>query len=163
MIEQNAVVRHCDGGLALVEVQRANACGGCAGKAGCGTASFADYFGRRTARVSVRNPIGARPGEWVVVGYEERAFLRAAAVMYLLPIGALALGAAAGTAWGGSEALGVLGAAAGLAGGLAFSRRIADLLGRRYGGGLTILRHAAGGGPETIPAAARETSNGELR
>lgn len=163
MIEQNAVVRDCEGDVALVEVRRAAACGSCAAGPGCGTAHVAEYFGRRTARVTARNPIGARPGESVVVGYEERAFLRAAVIAYLLPIAALVLAAAAGTAVGGGESWGVLAGAAGLAGGLVVSRQAAGRLGGRAGAALVILRHAPGGAPtiSTSPGVRRDQCDGE--
>lgn len=162
MIEQNAVVRDCQDGVALVEVHRATACGTCAGQSGCGTAPVAELFARRTARVTARNPIGARPGESVVVGYDERAFLHAAMLLYLLPIAALAVASAAATALGGSELWGVLGAAGGLAGGLVLSRRLAGGLGQRSGRDLTILRRAvADSGLPTSLGASRDSCSGE--
>ena len=161
MIEQTAVVLDSQGERALVEVQRASACGGCAERAGCGTGAVARYFGRRTARVRVGNPIGARSGDAVVVGYDERALLRAAVLLYLLPIAALAVGAVALAVLGGTEGWGVAGAVAGLAAGLALSRHLAGRPGR---GDLIILRRA----DETAtfltpPGAVGVRCNGEFR
>lgn len=161
MIEQTAVVHECQGERALVEVQRASACGGCAEQAGCGTGAIARYFGRRTARVTVGNPIGARPGDAVVVGYDERAFLRAAVLLYFLPIAALAVGAAVLGVLGGTEGWGVAGAVAGLAAGLGLSRHLAGGPGR---GELIILRRADEAAIFlTPPGAVGDRCNGELR
>ena len=160
MIEQHAVVRDCAGDVALVEVQRSTACAGCAGKSTCGTGSLADFFGRRTARVAVRNPIGASPGQAVVVGYDERAFLRAAVVMYLLPIAALALAAAAAAALGRTDAWAVAGAGFGLAIGLVCSRRLASRFGAHGVDDLTILRRADSARPtSTAPSVCGERSD----
>lgn len=161
MIEQTAVVRDCEGEQALVEVQRASACGGCSEQAGCGTGAIARHFGRRTARITVSNPIGARPGDSVVVGYEERAFLRAAALLYLLPITAFAVGAGLLSVLGGTEGWGVAGAVAGLAVGLGLSRHLTSGTGH---GEPTILRRA----DEVVafltpPGAVRDRCNGEFK
>jgi sigma-E factor negative regulatory protein RseC len=159
MIEQQAVVHDCQGERALVEVQRASACGGCAEQAGCGTGAIARYFGQRTARVSVGNPTGARPGDTVVVGYDERAFLRAAVLLYLLPITMFAAGAAGLAVLGGTEGWGVAGAVAGLAAGLGLSRHLA---GGSGAGELTILRRTdAAAVLLTPPGVVRDRCHGE--
>ena len=160
MIEQTAVVRDCQDSRAVIEVQRASACGGCAERGACGTEAIARFFGRRTAHVTAGNPIGALPGELVVVGYEERAFLRAAALLYLLPVAALAVSAAALAALGGTEGWGVAGALAGLTAGLGLSRHLAAGPGA---GELVILRRAESPAVLlTSPGDVRDRCHGEL-
>ncbi len=86
MIEQTALVLAVDGELAEVETQRLSACGDCSAKSGCGSALFANLFGKRRSRLQVLNRIQARPGERVVIGLRERPFLRAAFALYATPL-----------------------------------------------------------------------------
>lgn len=147
MIEETAIVDACDGDLAVVEVQRAAACGTCSTSAGCGHSAVAGYFARRAARVVVQNPVGARPGERVVVGIDEGPFVVASLAMYLVPLATLILGAALGGGLSAGTAVGDLGAvaggAAGLGAGLVLTRWIGA--GRRFSRArATILRRLPG-------------------
>jgi sigma-E factor negative regulatory protein RseC len=153
VIEETAIVEACKGDLAVVDVQRAGGCSTCTTSAGCGHSAVAAYFARRTARVVVQNPLGARPGERVVVGIEEGAFVAASLALYIVPLGALILGAALGGDLAARTALGDLGAVAGggagLAAGLALARWIGNR--RRFAGArATILRR--------LPAIAIDTN-----
>ena len=106
---QNATVKKVTGdGWAEIEVHRVSACAhNCAECAG-GCAELT-----RTGPVTVlaRNPLGAHPGEQVVVESATRSILGFAAVVYLLPVvlffagyliaGALGAGGGAAIAAGG--------------------------------------------------------------
>ncbi len=96
MIEQTALVLAVDGELAEVEIRRLSACGDCTAKSGCGSALFAGLFGKRRSRLRVLNRIQARPGERVVIGLQERPFLRAAFALYATPLLAMIGGALVG-------------------------------------------------------------------
>jgi len=133
MIEESALVTACDGELAEVETQRSAACGACAAKGACGVSALSQAFGDKPIAFKVRNPLGARPGERVIIGLQEGSLTRAAAAAYLAPIGGLIAGAAGahGVAeWTmiAAEPLAILGGLLGLAGGLGwlagFGRRI---------------------------------------
>ena len=92
-------------GTALVLHIRESACSGdCHKCSGCGAAKEAILF-------EAQNPIGARPGDLVTVSSETGPVLKAAAVLYMLPLvlffGGYALGA-------------VLGLSGGAVGGIAF-------------------------------------------
>lgn len=81
---QNAVVTNLAGdGWARIEVQRVSACGHDCSQCGGGCAELT-----RTGPVSVlaRNPVGARPGDRVVVESSSKSILGFAAVVYLLPL-----------------------------------------------------------------------------
>lgn len=147
MIEETAIVDACDGDVAVVQVQRAAGCSTCSTAAGCGHSAVAGYFARRATRVMVQNPVGARPGERVVVGIEEGPFVLASLAIYLLPLGTLILGAAFGGGLSAGSALGDLGAVAGGVGGLGAGLALARGVGnsRRFKGArATILRRLPG-------------------
>lgn len=95
----------CEGELARVMYIRESACSGdCHQCSGCGAAKQAMLF-------EARNPIGARVGDVVTVESASGPVLKAAAVLYLLPLVLFIAGYLVGMQW----SLG------GLMGGLAFA------------------------------------------
>jgi sigma-E factor negative regulatory protein RseC len=86
MIEQTGVVISVQGDMAEVEGQRRSACGGCAASGACGTSLIARYLGRKRMLLRAHNPIGAGPGDPVVLGLPEGALLQASFVVYLVPL-----------------------------------------------------------------------------
>lgn len=156
MIEERGRVTAVGRGLAEVECERRSACGSCSVNGACGTSLLERFFGRKPRILSVRNPIGAKPGETVVVGISEGALLQAAFMAYLLPLVTM-LGAAAGSAWladellpAWSEGLSLLGALVGLVVGLCW----AGGLGARHSGDTrfeaVILRRGSGTNVELL-------------
>ncbi|MBK9956921.1 MAG: SoxR reducing system RseC family protein [Rhodocyclaceae bacterium] len=105
MTEHEAVVMRLDGDHAWLDVAVASGCssctqGGCAGRAK-----------RRPQRV--RNTVGARVGQRVIVSVPEGAVLRATLWSYGLPLMLMLLGAASGLTLAG-DAGAVAGTVAGL-------------------------------------------------
>jgi sigma-E factor negative regulatory protein RseC len=138
MLETPARVIDTQGDMARVEADYGGGCGGsqCA-RGGCGAALLAQLFTRNPrARLTVLNPIGARPGERVVVGVEEGSVLAATLRVYLLPLVFLLAGALLSRSLGGGDALAAAGALAGLVLGWATAR----ILGRRTTRAPAILR-----------------------
>ena len=91
------VTRTFPDGTALVRHTRLSACSGdCHKCSGCGAA-------KETMLLTAQNPIGAQPGDLVNIHSESAPVLKAAAVLYVLPLVLFflgyALGAAAGS-WG---------------------------------------------------------------
>ncbi len=106
---QSAIVEKlADNGDAMVRVYQKSACAhDCAECAGlCGA--------KRTITVQARNPMQARPGDLVTVETGTGRILRAAALVYLLPLAALLLCCILGYALGGSEMVQALAAVGGL-------------------------------------------------
>ena len=98
----------CEGELARVMYIRESACSGdCHQCSGCGAAKQAMLF-------EARNPIGARVGDVVTVESASGPVLKAAAVLYLLPLVLFIAGYLVGMQW----SLG------GVMGGLAFALSI---------------------------------------
>lgn len=122
---QNAVVTELTGeGWAQIEVHRFSACGHDCSQCGGGCAELT-----RTGpvRVLARNPVGAQPGDRVVVESASRSILGFAAVVYLLPLVLFFAGYLAAHALGAGE-----GAAIGTGGGcFALSLVIAVFVDRR--------------------------------
>lgn len=96
MIEETAVITAREGEFAQVETQRSTACGACAVKSGCGTSLLGKLWGNRRASIRVLNPIGAAPGEKVIIGLQESALTRASFALYMVPLLSLILSAILG-------------------------------------------------------------------
>lgn len=96
MLETPAVVTRAEGDIAWVVSRAPASCGVCAGK-GCGSSVFARMLHADEPEYPVRNPIGAAPGEEVVIGVPDGTLLHASVAAYLLPLFALMLAVALGT------------------------------------------------------------------
>lgn len=128
MNETPAVVARAEAGYAVVEARPAAGCGRCEAAGGCASAGLGRLFSAAPRRFRVRNPLGARPGEQVVLAVREGALLGAAATAYGLPLllllGGAMLGAALAASPGLRDLYAAAGAAAGLAAGVAGARLI---------------------------------------
>lgn len=95
MIEETGVVVSVQGDMAEVAGQPRTSCGGCAVNGACGTSLLTRYFGPKRFLLQAHNPIGAKPGERVIIGLPESALLEASVLAYLVPLAALIGGAVA--------------------------------------------------------------------
>jgi len=124
MIEQRATVVAEEGDAVWVETRRDSACGACARNQGCGAVMLAKAFGFASPRLRVPAGEGARLGDRVVIGIDERALVRGSFAAYLAPIlfmlGFALLGEGA---LPGSDLLALPFGAAGLGAGLVWMRR----------------------------------------
>ena len=116
MIDSEAVVARLEGEHAWLELCRPSACGSCGSAEACAT-------GRNKRLQRVRNTVGARVGDTVVVTVAEGAVLRAAVWSYLMPLALALLGAAVGAA-GYDDVGALIGVAVGLAAGVVALRGI---------------------------------------
>lgn len=117
MIEESAHVVESDDEYAWVETERRSSCGSCSAK-GCGTGALSKILGRKTQRMKVLNPIGAKPGDEVTLGIEEQALIKGSLAVYIVPLVAMLggglLGKALAPQWGAdadalSAMLGIIG------------------------------------------------------
>ena len=108
-MEQKVKVLTCekDGSAQVVYVRQSACSGDCHKCSGCGAAEQTMIF-------TARNPIGARPGDLVTIASDTGPVLKAAAVLYMLPLVLFVAGYLLGMQWN-------LG---GLTGGLAFALSI---------------------------------------
>ena len=118
-MDQEAIVARVEGDQAYVEVGDASAgCGRCHEAGGCQSSILGQLFRTKPRQYRIANPIGAVPGDRVIVRVANGSTLRAALLIYALPVLFLILGAVAGTAFGGdgnSDSAAALGALLGLA------------------------------------------------
>ena len=134
MTQIATVERILDSGHAEISVPRKSACGhDCEECAGCGVTGAAVH-------AKALNPIGALPGQKVVVESSTKKMLRIVALVYLIPVALFFLGYLAAMAVTASVAVQYTAAAAGLIlgilGAISYDRRL------RARGGLsfTIVR-----------------------
>ena len=129
MIEEQGQVLRIQGDVAEVACPRRAACGTCSANGACGTSLLESSLGRHPLKLAVANPIGAQPGDRVVIGLPETSLSRAAYVAYLQPLLLMLAGGLVGeglgnlllASWGDGPALG--GGLLGLVLGLRWSAR----------------------------------------
>ena len=131
------VYRICEDGQAEIIHVRESACSGdCHKCSGCGAA-------KETMIIRAENPIGARVGDFVTLRSDTAEVLKAAMVVYLVPLVLFFLGYALGEGIGWSgPAMGGIGFALGVLGAVATDRYIAKHKKTVY----TITGYAAGHG-----------------
>jgi sigma-E factor negative regulatory protein RseC len=110
-------------GRAVVKVRRAEACQACSAKGAC------TALGGKTQDMVlvVDNTIGAKPGDSVILTLSEANFIKASAVLYLVPALGLVGGALAGSSFSTelglkSDPASILGSLAGLVLGLLLTK-----------------------------------------
>ncbi|MEW5786505.1 MAG: SoxR reducing system RseC family protein [Pseudomonadota bacterium] len=148
MIETPARITRVDGDGAWVTSAAPSSCGACGGK-GCGSSIFARLWHPREPEYRVDNPIGASPGEAVVVGVPDGALLGAVLAGYVTPLLVLLLGAGIGQAFFGEPGA-ILGGLSGLLLAAAWLRRR-----RRPGATPVVLRR-----DDTLPGQACASRRG---
>ena len=118
-MEQRVKLLSCNAdGTAQVACLRESACSGdCHKCAGCGAV-------QQPMIVTARNPIGARPGDMVTIVSETGPVLKAAAVLYLLPLVLFVAGYLVGMQWKLGGLLGASGFAMGILLAVAYDRLV---------------------------------------
>ena len=120
-MQQTVKILSCNAdGTAQVACLRQSACSGdCHKCSGCGAVEQTMIF-------TARNPIGARVGEMVIVESESGPVLKAAAVLYMLPLVLFFLGYILGMmAWGKGGLAGCLAFVLGIALAVVYDRKVA--------------------------------------
>lgn len=121
MIEESGYVVRSDEQYAWVLTQRRSGCASCSSKGSCGTGALSGVFGAKAHEVKVRNTIGARAGEEVVIGIREELLVRGSIVVYLMPLLTLIGGSVLGQSLApqldlaSADAAGIVGGLLGLA------------------------------------------------
>lgn len=107
-------------GTALVKLTRQSACSGdCHQCSGCGAAE-------QQLLVTAQNPIGAKPGEMVRLHSQSAPVLKAAVVLYILPLVLFFAGYALGCLWQLGWLVGLGGFVLGLGCVVAYDRLVAQ-------------------------------------
>ncbi len=118
-MEQNALVRSVENGVARLAVIRESACSGDCNKcSGCGAA-------KETILIEAVDTLGVRPGDMVKVASESGPVLAGAAMLYMVPLVLFFLGYALGAQLGQGPLLGCLGFLLGIVIAAVYDRKIA--------------------------------------
>lgn len=125
MIEERAVIIGLSDEASLgiptasLEIERRTACGLCGQTRGCGNQVWGKLLGHESAVFKAENTIQAMVGQRVIVAIDEQALVKAALMLYLIPLATMfLLGVIASAVWQ-SELAAMLGVLIGLfAGGL---------------------------------------------
>jgi sigma-E factor negative regulatory protein RseC len=99
MSEELATVVAIDGNHAWVECERRSACSGCHQQSNCGTGTVAKAFPMKAQRlrVALTIEVSGRPAD--PPRHPQASILRGAALVYVLPLFCLLLGALLGQLW----------------------------------------------------------------
>jgi sigma-E factor negative regulatory protein RseC len=126
MIEERAVILSLDNtssdftesNTATLEIERKTACGLCGQTRGCGNSIWGKLFAHQSTAFKAQNRINAKVGDSVIVGINEKALLKSAMLLYILPLATMLIGAILAKQFSATELGAMLGAAIGLVLGL---------------------------------------------
>lgn len=94
MITEHGIVTQANQGTAWIKTTRSAACESCSSKESCGTS----HHGTREMMITVKNTLGVRTGDAVIIGMETRPMIYLSFLMYVFPIILLVIGALIGDA-----------------------------------------------------------------
>jgi sigma-E factor negative regulatory protein RseC len=118
MIEERAVIlsldNQSDDSTATLEIERKTACGLCGQTRGCGNSIWGKLFAHQSTAFKAQNRINAKVGDSVIVGINEKALLKSAMLLYILPLATMLIGAILATQIRDTNGYAMLGASAGL-------------------------------------------------
>ena len=123
MIEERAVILSLDNqsgdaksdSVATLEIERKTACGLCGQTRGCGNSIWGKLFAHQSTAFKAQNRINAKVGDSVIVGINEKALVKSAMLLYILPLATMLIGAILATRlFADTNGYAMLGAAAGL-------------------------------------------------
>lgn len=126
MIEERAVILSLDNAssndhssqIATLEIERKAACGLCGQTRGCGNSIWGKLFAHQSTAFKAQNRINAKVGDSVIVGINEKALLKSAMLLYILPLATMLIGAILAKQVSATELAAMLGAVIGLGLGL---------------------------------------------
>jgi sigma-E factor negative regulatory protein RseC len=122
MLEETARVVDVKEGLLIAETISRSSCKSCKSDS-CTTSVIAGLFNLKPNRLVMRNSIGAKPGDQVVIGIPDDLLARASVMAYLLPLVSMLLLTAIGDQMYFSPLATVMMAASGLVIGFFIVRR----------------------------------------
>jgi sigma-E factor negative regulatory protein RseC len=124
LITETGRVLEVEGDWAWVACRRQVECARCAEGRGCGGGVLSRLLGDRLHKIrAATGSVDVSPGDLVLIGLGEDVVLRAAAIVYLVPLLLALAGAAAATVLtGGGDFAALAGAALGLVLGLRWAR-----------------------------------------
>ena len=91
MATEKGIVTKLESTTAWVKTTRTSACETCTAKSACRTLG-----GGKEMEVEAINPVGAKMGDWVVLGFETSALVKISFLVYIVPIVSMIIGAVIG-------------------------------------------------------------------
>ncbi len=126
MIREKATVTRLEGIHAVIEMHRQSVCGHCEVRNGCGTGALGRLLGHRNKSLKVVNEQDLVPGDQIILGIQDGAYLNASLMIYGLPLlGLIAGGLIFQWVFGASDLSAMVGAAIGMSAGLISSNLMA--------------------------------------
>jgi sigma-E factor negative regulatory protein RseC len=88
MIEERARVVELMSGRVIIEAARTSACAQCQAASSCGQKSLSEWAASKMTHIEVDNPdnLPVHIGDDVIVGIDEGGFVKASALIYMLPL-----------------------------------------------------------------------------
>lgn len=90
MIEEQGTVIAVDNETITVEINRSSGCSGCQASSGCGTSILDRVFRRSKVQTTVTNKLkpttNIQVNDRVIIGLQEGGMIRAALLLYIVPI-----------------------------------------------------------------------------
>jgi sigma-E factor negative regulatory protein RseC len=119
MIEEHAIILNIedlgnDQSVATIEVVRKTACGLCGKTQGCGNAIWGKLFAHKTTSFKAQNNINAKTGQHVIVGIDEKALMKSALLLYIVPLATMFVGAILASQISNSDLTAMIGAVIGV-------------------------------------------------
>lgn len=119
MIEQQAIILSTeiqgeDQSVATIEVVRKTACELCGKTRGCGNALWGKIFAHKTTSFKAENSIDAKVGQSVIVGIDEKAVMKSALLLYIVPLVTMSIGTILASQISSTDFVAMIGAAVGL-------------------------------------------------
>ena len=108
---------HADGSATVIHVRESACSGDCHKCSGCGAA-------KEAILLDAKNPIGAKPGDLVTIESETGPVLKAAVVMYMLPMVLFFAGYALGAVWQQGPLVGCLAFVASIGLAVVYDRKV---------------------------------------
>lgn len=135
MIEEHAIILSTESGVenqsvATIEVVRQTACSLCGQTRGCGNALWGKMFAHKATSFKAQNNINAKTGQSVIVGIDEKALVKSALLLYIVPLVTLFIGAILALQVSDSDLSAMFGAVVGVLAGYFWVK--AHTLGRSY-------------------------------
>jgi len=100
--------------IATLEIERTASCGLCGQTRGCGNGIWGKIFAHQSTAFKAKNAIDAKVGDSVIVGIDEQALLKGAALLYFLPLVTMFIGMLVASQVNANHANVLVGAAFGL-------------------------------------------------
>ncbi len=134
-----------DGYNVELNCERQSSCSHCASSSSCATGSVSKALGNKVLRWTLHTTQVVKEGQMVEIGFPEKSLLQSAALVYLLPLVMLMIGAVCGQSlsqhyFSGNELIVIVSAVLFAWFGIAFAKRFSKTLEKRTGTEVILVR-----------------------